>query len=81
MYCNGAISYGKEEQKSFQKEENAAYRSIFKAANYTPKIALRGEIGSSCMTSRDMKNNLFYVWHFKNKSSNKLLKECFAHQF
>ena len=40
--------------------ENGVYRKILRAASYTPIGALRGEIGSSSMKSRIIKDKIMY---------------------
>ena len=62
-----------------QTEENKALRYTVNARKATAISALRGEIGSSLQTSRDMRSKIFYIKHIL--LHNNLLKEILLHQF
>ena len=62
-----------------QTVENKALRYTVNARKATAISALRGEIGSSLQTSRDMWSKIFYIKHIL--LHNNLLKEILLHQF
>ena len=62
-----------------QTVENKALRYTVNARKATAISALRGEIGSSLQTSRDMRLKIFYIKHIL--LHNNLLKEIWLHKF
>ena len=74
LYGSEIIPYNQEELRGLQRSENSAYRQILGAPRYTPTCTLRGEIGSSDMTTRDKINKVKYMQH-SLLSENLLLKE------
>ena len=67
----------KKDINGLQTIENNVYRKILRAPSYTPIGALRGEVGSSLMSTRMMKGKLTYFRGFFNRN-NELLKEIAA---
>ena len=55
--------------------ENKAFRTILQLPKSTANSFLRGEVGSSTVKSRDMKNKLLFLKHSLQSGKNNLLKE------
>ena len=74
LHGMNAININKGEINKLQIIENNVYRKILKAPSYTPIVALRGEIGSSCMLERVIRGKILY-WKYIKEGENELLKE------
>ena len=73
LYGLEVLDFNKSELAHMQREENKAFRFILKAPIYTPIVTLRGEIGASTFTSRDMKTKFNFIRHLLEED-NSLLK-------
>ena len=67
------IIFNQEDILKLQRIENSVYRKILGAQRFAPIVTLRGEVGSSLMDSRIMKNKLSYCNYALN-SENKILR-------
>ena len=73
LYGAEVITYNKNEIADLQKAKNQAYRQILGAPRYSPVCALRAEIGSSLIESRDKVNKINFTKHIL-QSENELLR-------
>ena len=64
----------KKEMDELQKLENQMWRQILGAPFHAPIATLRGEIGSSTVEGRDIKNKLEYLIYIFNAGSD-LIKQ------
>ena len=67
------IDFTESEIRSLQTSENNVYRKILKAPFYTPVCVLRGDVGSSMMKTRIMRDKILY-WKSIFSRNNELLK-------
>ena len=75
LFNQEILLYNASEMDKLQRIENKAYRSILNLPIYTATEFLRGEIGSSTIIARDMKNKLSYYKYAMCQTNNSLLKE------
>jgi hypothetical protein len=61
LFASSVVVWNKGELEQLQKVENSVWRHILGAPGYAPKAAMRGDIGASCMVTRDMKVKLKYL--------------------
>jgi len=73
MSATGVMSWKQKEIDELQVIENGALRKILCGRSYTPICALRGEVGSSLMETRIIKNRLKYD-HYLRHGGNKMLE-------
>ena len=69
------IVYNKSELEQLQKLNNKACRTILNEPTYTAIEFLRGEVGMSSATARDMKNKIPFLKHALKNDGNSILKE------
>ena len=74
LYAGDIIIYKKYELAQLQKAENQAFRQIFGAPKFTPVCALRSEVGSSTMETRDKKNKILFYKHLL-ENDNKMIQK------
>ena len=58
LYASSVITWTRKELEDLQRIDNQVWRQILGAPRYTPVVALRGEVGASTSTSRDIKTKL-----------------------
>ena len=75
LYGQEAILYNKGQIQKLQLTENKAFRTILQVPLYTPIEALRGEIGSSSMEYRDIKNKILYLRNIMKETPNELIRK------
>jgi len=61
MFARGVLIQSKEDLDKAQKIEYGIYRFLLGVAGYTANEALRGEIGSSLMESRQMEASILFI--------------------
>ena len=61
LSSNGVMAWRKSEREKLQRIENDVWRRVFKAASFTPVVALQGEIGCSSVEARDMRSKIEFV--------------------
>ena len=74
LYGTSLINFTEKEIERLQRIENGVYRQILQAPTYAPVCTLRGEIGSSSMKSRLIKDRFMYLRSVM-EGENDLLKE------
>ena len=72
LHGNSVIIWNVAEMEKLQRSENAVWRAILGAPQYSPLVTLQGEIGTSNMKTRDIKAKINYIGHLRG-SNNKLL--------
>ena len=72
LHGNSVITWNTTDIDKLQRSENAVWRTILGAPQYSPLVTLQGEVGSSNMMARDMKKKIDYARHLK-ESNNELL--------
>ena len=75
LYGDDIIPFNVSELDKIQSIENKAYRTILQLPKSTAIEFLRGEVGTSIIKSRDMKNKLSFLQHALKPESNNLLRE------
>ena len=75
LYGQDIIVYNKSELEQLQKFDNKACRTILNVPTYTAVEFLRGEVGMSSATARDMKNKIMFLKHALKDDGNTILKE------
>ena len=75
LFNQELLLYNVNEMEKLQRVENKAYRTIFNLPIYTAIEFLRGEIGSSTILARDIKNKLPHYKYALSETNNSLLKE------
>ena len=75
LYANDIIPMNNSDLNEIQVIENKAFRTILQVPKSTANSFLRGEVGSSTVKSRDMKNKLLFLKHSLQTGKNSLLKE------
>ena len=73
LHCLPVIHLTKTDIDTIQKVENSVYRKMLGAQRYAPVCALRGEIGSSLMETRNLETKLNY-YRYAQTGDNALLK-------
>ena len=63
LYASSVITWTNKENDELQRIDNQVWRQILGGPRYTPVVALQGEIGTSSVRSRDMKNKLRLAAH------------------
>ena len=76
LYGGEVMDYTQTDLKQLQKVDNKAFRTILQAPTYVAVESLRGDIGASCSTARDMKMKLLFIKHLLN-DGNELAKRIF----
>ena len=67
------VVWTREEVKQMQRVENRVWRQIVGAPEYTPVVALQGEIGASTVDGRDMKIKMTFA-QYMLRTMNGLLR-------
>ena len=80
LYGGEVIDYTQTDLGQLQRIDNKAFRTILQAPTYTAVESLRGEIGASCTTSRDMKMKILFVKHLLD-DGNELAKRIFLDEY
>ena len=73
LFGSSIIIFNQEDIKKLQRIENAVLRKILGAQRFAPIATLRGEVGSSLMESRIMKEKISYLKYAEN-SDNQMLR-------
>ena len=74
LQCMGVLSFNIEEINKLQVIDYSVYRMILGGASFTPNAALRGEIGTSLMKTREIESKLLLTKSIL-EGENKLLQE------
>ena len=80
LYGGEIIDYTQTDLGQLQKIDNKAFRTILQAPTYTAVESLRGEVGASCATSRDMKMKILFVRHILD-DGNELAQRIFLDEY
>lgn len=80
LFASSVVPYDKTSVDKFQRCENNVWRNVLGCPGYTPVAAIRGDIGSSSISTRIMKSKLKYTRYVMN-SQNELLKKIFLDMF
>jgi len=80
LFASSVFVWNKDELEKLQRSENSVWRHLLGCPGYTPIAAMRGDIGSSCMYSRDMKSKLKYARYIMNDACD-LVRRVFELMF
>lgn len=81
LYAAENVEYNKEDLQKLQQIENSVHRAILQTPTYTASTALRGEVGATSCTARDMKIKLLYAKNLLEEGGNELCREIFHFEY
>ena len=80
LYGSEIIDYTQTDLGQLQKIDSKAFKTILQSPTFTAVESLRGEIGASCATSRDMKMKILFVRHLLD-DGNELAERIFIDEY